>query len=94
MTETAPGVPDPAERAGIKPRPPHDVVLHHEAHAVEDGDEDDLHSYEDRLASYYAEVGRAGGLPERVLARLADAVALTGRDRLRGRLDRLGFRSR
>lgn len=86
------GVPDPAERAGIKPRLPQDVVLHHETYSAEE--EDDLHTYDDRLASYNAEVGLAGAWTERVLARLADAAALKGRDRLRGQLERLGFPSR
>ncbi|MBO0843286.1 MAG: NADPH-dependent oxidoreductase, partial [Nocardioides sp.] len=86
------GVPDPAERAGVKPRLPQAAVLHHETYDVTADEE--LQSYDERLAAYNREVGLRGAWTERVLVRLADRTALKGRDVLRDQLEKLGLPSR
>lgn len=86
------GVPDPAEPAGVKPRLPQSVVLHHETYSPPSAD--DLAAYDDRLGGYNATYGLGGGWSERVLARLAGPVSMSGRHRLRAQLERLGFAGR
>lgn len=86
------GVPDPAEPAGVKPRLPQSVVLHHETYSPPSAD--DLAAYDDRLGGYNAAHGLAGGWSERVLARLAGPASMSGRHRLRAQLERLGFAGR
>lgn len=89
------GVPDPAERAGVKPRLPQAAVLHHETYAVEEADEVAvLAGYDGRLAAYNEGVGLAGGWTERVVRRLAGPQSMAGRHTLRATLERLGFPSR
>ncbi|KLL09853.1 NADPH-dependent oxidoreductase [Protofrankia coriariae] len=87
------GTPDPAEHAGIKPRLPRAAVLHHERY---DAAASDLHIpvYDRRLGEYNARYGLPGAWSDRVLERLAGPRSLSGRDRLRAALERLGLPSR
>lgn len=87
------GTPDPGENAGIKPRLPQQAVLHLEQY---DAAQADAHVpvYDERLAAYNQRYGLPGNWTERVLARLAGAHSLTGRDRLREHLRRRGLPSR
>ncbi|GGR59335.1 nitroreductase [Nocardioides luteus] len=86
------GVPDPAEPAGVKPRLPQSVVLHHETYSPPSGE--DLAAYDERLSGYNATYGLGGGWRERVLARLVGPASMAGRHRLRAQLERLGLISR
>ncbi|WP_211352456.1 NADPH-dependent oxidoreductase [Nocardioides albertanoniae] len=86
------GVPDPDERAGVKPRLPPSVVLHHETYAAPSAEE--IAAYDQRLNAYNAAHGLGGGWSERVLARLVGPASMAGRHRLRSQLQRLGFPSR
>ncbi|MGC5248441.1 NADPH-dependent oxidoreductase [Gordonia sp. DT219] len=87
------GTPDPAERAGIKPRLPQSAVLHHEQYDAEGADRD-LAGYDESLSRYNRAHGLTGDWSSRVLARLANADALHGRDRLRDHLEYLGLSAR
>lgn len=87
------GHPDPAEDGRVKPRLPQQAVLHAETYdttvqlaAVAD--------YEQRVADFYAEQNLPDSWTDRVLARLASAASLNGRDRLRESLANRGFRLR
>ncbi|MEV6067033.1 NADPH-dependent oxidoreductase [Nocardia sp. NPDC052001] len=84
------GTPDPSEGARVKPRLPQDAVLHAEAY---DADAQSAHiaEYETRIAEFYSEQRLEHSWTERVLARLASAAALKGRDRLRDQLAAQGF---
>ncbi|MGI5220749.1 NADPH-dependent oxidoreductase [Nocardia sp. CA-290969] len=83
------GYPDPAENARVKPRLPQAAVLHEETYRP--AHRDDLDRYEQRIAQFYAEQGLEHSWTQRVLARLASAEALKGRDRLRESLTAQGF---
>lgn len=83
------GVPDPAEEAGVKPRLPQSVVLHHETYSSPRAD--DLAAYGERLGGYNATYGLGGGWSERVLACLVRRASMSGRHRLRAQLERFGF---
>ncbi|WP_420714137.1 nitroreductase family protein [Gordonia sp. SL306] len=86
------GSPDPTESAGIKPRLPQSVVVHHETYDVtRDAGVDD---YDGRLRSYNEEHSRKAGWIDAVLARLADRQSLKGRDELRRHLGGQGLPSR
>ncbi|GIF03860.1 nitroreductase family protein [Actinoplanes siamensis] len=87
------GEPDPAERAGIKPRLPQRAVLHREVYDAEAADAH-IPVYDERLAAYNRQFGLAGGWSDRVLARLRGPESMAGRHRLREVLDRLGLPSR
>ncbi|MFB7723936.1 NADPH-dependent oxidoreductase [Nocardia sp. NPDC056100] len=84
------GTPDPSEDARVKPRLPQDAVLHAEAY---DAGAQSAHiaEYETRIAEFYSEQRLEHSWTERVLARLASAAALKGRDRLRDQLAAQGF---
>lgn len=86
------GVLDPAEEAGVKPRLPQSVVLHHETYSSPGAD--DLAAYDERLGGYNATYGLGGGWSERVLARLVGTASMSGRHRLRVQLERLGLAGR
>jgi len=86
------GVPDPGERAGVKPRLPQRAVLHHETYSVADAD--DVEAYDGRLAAYNEAVGLSGTWTDRVVRRLAGPESMAGRHTLRASLERLGFPSR
>jgi nitroreductase len=87
------GHPDPAEDADVKPRLPQTAVLHRETYDAAEADAG-LPAYDERLAAYNRAHGLTGGWRERVLARLAGARSLAGRDKLRGVLERRGLPSR
>lgn len=84
------GRPDPAEGARVKPRLPQAAVLHEETYSAA-GQREQLSEYEHRIAQFYAEQDLAHSWSERVLARLASAESLKGRDRLRESLAARGF---
>jgi nitroreductase len=87
------GHPDPAENADVKPRLPQTAVLHRETYDAGAADAG-LPAYDERLAAYNHAHGLTGAWTERVLARLAGAAALAGRDKLRTVLERRGLPSR
>ena len=87
------GEPDPAERAGVKPRLPQAAVLHHETYDAAAADAH-IGTYDERLADYNGRFGLRGGWSERVLSRLRGPEALAGRHVLRASLERLGLPSR
>ncbi|WP_055589952.1 NADPH-dependent oxidoreductase [Peterkaempfera griseoplana] len=87
------GHPDPAEDADVKPRLPQTAVLHRETYDAGTADAG-LSAYDERLAAYNRAHGLTGAWTERVLARLAGAAALGGRDKLRDILERRGLPSR
>jgi nitroreductase len=87
------GRPDPAEDADVKPRLPQTAVLHHETYDAGRADAG-LPAYDERLAGYNRAHGLAGAWTERVLARLAGAASLAGRDKLREVLERRDLPSR
>lgn len=86
------GRPDPAERAGIKPRLGPDVV-----HSVEKYSPVDLPAvddYERTLQAYGDRHGRATGWVRSVVARVRDVAGLHGREPMRDWLARRGLPSR
>lgn len=86
------GHPDPSENAHVKPRLPQEAVLHRETYDAERADAA-IEAYDARLAAYNRAHGLDGAWTHRVLARLADATSLAGRDQLRAALTRLGLPS-
>src|SRR6478735_767785 len=84
------GRPDPAERAGVKPRLPQEAVLHQETYDAERADAQ-LTAYDERLADYNERYGLVGGWTDRVLTRLAGPESMAGRHRLREALEQLGL---
>lgn len=86
------GEPDPAERAGVKPRLPQAAVLHREQYS----DKSDAHLdvYDERLAAYNARFGLKGNWTDRVLARLRGPESMHGRHKLRAVLESFGLPSR
>lgn len=87
------GAPDPAERAGIKPRLPQGAVLHRETYDAAAADAH-IDAYDERLAGYNARFGLPGNWSGRVLARLKGPESMAGRHTLRQTLVRLGLPSR
>ncbi|MGY6498144.1 MAG: NADPH-dependent oxidoreductase [Microcella sp.] len=87
------GHPDPADRAGVKPRLPQAAVLHHERYdASRVGALLDTH--EQAQDAYNATQGRHVSWRQAVLRRLSDYSNLSGRERLRSSLERRGLPSR
>ncbi len=85
------GQPDPAAPGAVKPRLPQAAVLHHDRydHAAEDAA---IAAYDERLKAFSVSQGIGpSGWVGRMLARVADAAALHGRDRMKPALRRLGF---
>ncbi|MGW5319183.1 NADPH-dependent oxidoreductase [Nocardia thailandica] len=87
------GHPDPGEDARVKPRLPQRAVLHAETYDA-DAQLGAIADYEQRVADFYAEQNLPHSWTDRVLARLASAASLNGRDRLRESLANRGFRLR
>jgi nitroreductase len=85
------GTPDPKQPTAVKPRPPQSVVLHRERYdpaAALPG----LEAYEKALARFYeGQSVKVENWIMRSLRRVASPQALTGRDRLRDALQRMGF---
>ena len=86
------GRPDPAEQAGVKPRLPQSVVLHHEQYDADDATA--IEAYDERAAAYNASYGLTGAWRERVLARLAGPQSMVGRQAMRSWLEQRGLLSR
>ncbi|WP_335991634.1 NADPH-dependent oxidoreductase [Glycomyces sp. MUSA5-2] len=86
------GEPDPAERAGVKPRLPQEAVLHREQYS--DASDAHLDVYDERLAAYNARYGLKGNWTDRVLARLRGPESMGGRHKLRAVLESFGLPSR
>ncbi len=86
------GRPDPTEPAGIKPRLPQAAVLHHETYDAESADSH-VEAYDEVLSGYNRRYGLEGDWSTKVLARLADAESLHGRERLRAQLEARGLPS-
>lgn len=88
------GTPDPTEDAGIKPRLPQDVVLHHEQYSDPAETDRLIEGYDAALEAYNTRHGLTGGWSDRVVGRLAGPESLSGRDKLRDELAHLGWPSR
>jgi nitroreductase len=85
------GWPDPAKETGVKPRLPQDVVLHREQY-----DPDQKRSLIERYNATARDFMREQGMKEQdwtaqAINRLKDTQALTGRDRMREALTKMGF---
>jgi nitroreductase len=94
------GHPDPEENAGVKPRLPMDLFLHHDSYARtgDDGGDRDarradlLTGYDATLASYYSRYGSHPRWSAQLLNRLGRrAVERTDRRFLRRIMERAGF---
>lgn len=86
------GVPDPEESAGIKPRLPQSVVLHHETYDADDADR--IAEYDERAAAYNRSFGLSGAWSDRVRTRLAGVQSMVGREAMREWLEKRGLASR
>jgi Nitroreductase family len=85
------GYPDPADASHVKPRLPQDVVLHREQYASAAAPAG-LDGYDTDLAAFQAEQHQAAvGWTRLAAARVRAPEALSGRDRIREALERLGF---
>lgn len=82
---------DPAAAPAVKPRLPQSAVLHRERYDAAAADAA-IEGYDRTLQAFQAEQGmKAQGWTELVLGRLGEVKALSGRDRLRSALEKLGF---
>lgn len=85
------GTADPARPTAIKPRPPQSVVLHRDRYGM-DAALPGLRQYEEAMQRFYrSQAMEADSWIKRSLKRVATPASLTGRDRLREMLLRLGF---
>jgi nitroreductase len=85
------GWPDPAQPADIKPRLPQAAVLHHEQYDATAAPAA-IATYDARLRVFQQEQGmRVQDWSQQMIARVRDAAALHGRDRMREALANLGF---
>lgn len=87
------GRPDPARPADVKPRLPQEAVFFRETYPADAPAERDLAAYNAHMHDFQAEQG----LPRKdwtrlTAARIRDAAALHGRDKLAEALHTLGFR--
>ena len=85
------GYPDPAVATAVKPRLPQSVILHRERYDAPD--EPALLADYDRTLTAFSEANGMGatGWIGRVLSRVGSAAGLSGRDRMREVLGKLGF---
>jgi nitroreductase len=84
------GWPDPARVTEAKPRLPQSIVLHRETYRPES--DEDVERYDSDLAEFSRRNAMAGGgWLERVMSRVGGPQSLSGRDRMREILTRLGF---
>lgn len=82
---------DPTIATAVKPRLPQKAVLHHEQYQT-DPQMPAVAEYAPRMEAYQSEQGMPDlAWPERVINRVRDARALSGRDRMREALGNLGF---
>lgn len=85
------GHPDPSRPAAVKPRLPQSVVVHRERYAA-DAEASGIAAYDERLAIFQtAERMRPVGWSASVRSRLRSGATLSGRDRIREAIGRLGF---
>lgn len=85
------GTADLSRPTSIKPRPPQSVVLHRERYSLPAAMEG-LQRYEKTMEAFYrSQDMKAESWILRSIKRVATPEALTGRDRLRQMLQRLGF---
>lgn len=89
------GVPDPAANAGVKPRLGLGAVLHREQYHWDDAQRDAIET----LDVVFKDFQKEQNLPEQgwirqVLSRVRGTDAMSGRDRLREVLQKLGFELR
>ncbi|MBD1870949.1 NADPH-dependent oxidoreductase [Cyanobacteria bacterium FACHB-471] len=86
------GYPDPAKPAAIKPRLPQAAVLHHETYNLAQ-QEGAIAQYNETMQQFYQsqQMNVTGDWVEHSLKRVATGQALSGRDRLKEILQRLGF---
>ncbi|WP_159996915.1 NADPH-dependent oxidoreductase [Roseomonas sp. 18066] len=86
------GWPVQGPHSAVKPRLPQSVVLHHETYRAEPADAAAVTRYDAAMEEFSTRVGQGSQrwVP-RMLSRLADAAALSGRDRMRAALTTLGF---
>ncbi|AUX42096.1 nitroreductase [Sorangium cellulosum] len=87
------GWPDPAAPASIKPRLPQSVVLHHEQYGAFERSVGALDAYDRIMDGFYTKerMGVQGSWSHHSAARVASALSLRGRDRLRAALSTMGF---
>jgi nitroreductase len=86
------GYPDRAKLAAVKPRLPQAAVLHRETYSLVE-QEAAIAEYNEMMQQFYEsqQMNVAGDWVEHSLQRVATAEALSGRDRLKEHLHRLGF---
>lgn len=85
------GHPDPARPAHVKPRLAQPIVLHEERYDA-GLREEAVAAYDTAMTAFQAAEGmRPVGWSSVAVQRVGSPAALTGRDRLRGVLERLGF---
>jgi nitroreductase len=86
------GYPDPAKPAAVKPRLPQAAVLHHETYNLAQ-QEGAIAQYNETMQQFYQsqQMNVTGDWVEHSLKRVATGQALSGRDRLKEILQRLGF---
>jgi nitroreductase len=88
------GWPDPAKASGIKPRLPQRVVLHHETYDAATN-RDAITEYDAIMREFQTEQGmKLTNWTQQCIARVKDAAALRGRDRMGDALRNLGFELR
>lgn len=85
------GTPDPAQPTAIKPRPPQSVMLHRDRYDTTAALPGLEHYEEEMLRFYRSQSMNAESWALRSLRRVATPASLTGRDKLREMLQRLGF---
>lgn len=86
------GYPDPTKPAAVKPRLPQAAVLHRETYSLAQQDEA-IGQYTHAMQAFYQSqhMQVTGDWVDHSIKRVADAQALSGRDRLREALQKLGF---
>ena len=86
------GYPDPAKPATVKPRLPQAAVLHRETYNLTQ-QEEAIAQYNEIMQKFYESVQMnvAGDWVEHSVKRVATAQALSGRERLKEMLQKLGF---
>ncbi|CAH1651935.1 NADPH-dependent oxidoreductase [Chelatococcus asaccharovorans] len=84
------GYPDPQRQSGVKPRLGQNLVLHRERYVVPARDE--VADYDEAMEVFQREQAMGpASWSERVLQRVGNAKALSGRDQMRAILAALGF---
>ena len=85
------GRPDPAVPGAVKPRLPQSLVLHHEQYRVAD-EGPQIAGYDKAMGDFSEAVGMGKqDWTQRMISRVGNAAALSGRDRMKDALTALGF---